>query len=181
MINYAKHDEEFYGIFKLVSGEEVLGKAVITDDENETLVFIQDPVAVQVITKEIDEQKVARGMGFAPWMQMPICAPITPRAAPRRRPCSLPKFIANACGGSMTVLSNSHSPRTPKMPDHSPLMRAAASPVLSRLVEPLKKGLACAAAAGLSTCTSCAVRWLHVGYLSTTRHFPALGRTLLFQ
>ena len=28
MINYAKHDEEFYGIFKLVSGEEVLGKAV---------------------------------------------------------------------------------------------------------------------------------------------------------
>ena len=71
MINYAKHDEEFYGIFKLVSGEEVLGKeAVITDDENETLVFIQDPVAVQVITKEIDEQKVARGMGFAPWMQM---------------------------------------------------------------------------------------------------------------
>jgi len=70
MINYAKKDEEFYGIFKLVSGEEVLGKAVITDDENETLVFIQDPVAVQVITKEIDEQKVARGMGFAPWMQM---------------------------------------------------------------------------------------------------------------
>ena len=70
MINYAKHDEEFYGIFKLVSGEEVLGKAVITDDENETLVFIQDPVAVQVITKEIDEQKGARGMGFAPWRQM---------------------------------------------------------------------------------------------------------------
>jgi len=53
MINYAKHDEEFYGIFKLVSGEEVLGKAVITDDNEETLVFIQDPVAVQMVTKEL--------------------------------------------------------------------------------------------------------------------------------
>ena len=66
MINYAKHDEEFYGIFKLVSGEEVLGKAVITDDNEETLVFIQDPVAVQMITRESpDESKVVRGNGFS--------------------------------------------------------------------------------------------------------------------
>ena len=71
MINYAKHDEEFYGIFKLVSGEEVLGKAVITDDNEETLVFIQDPVAVQMVTKESpDEDKVVRGMGFSHWQQM---------------------------------------------------------------------------------------------------------------
>ena len=71
MINYAKHDEEFYGIFKLVSGEEVLGKAVITDDNEETLVFIQDPVAVQMITKESpDENKVVRGMGMSQWQQM---------------------------------------------------------------------------------------------------------------
>ena len=71
MINYAKHDEEFYGIFKLVSGEEVLGKAVITDDNEETLVFISDPVAVQMIVKESpDENKVVRGMGFAHWQQM---------------------------------------------------------------------------------------------------------------
>ena len=32
MINYAKHDEEFHGIFKLVSGEEILAKAVMTED-----------------------------------------------------------------------------------------------------------------------------------------------------
>ena len=31
MINYAKHDDEFHGVFKLVSGEEVLAKAVLTD------------------------------------------------------------------------------------------------------------------------------------------------------
>lgn len=71
MINYAKHDEEFYGIFKLVSGEEILGKAVITDDNEETLVFIQDPVSVQMVTKESpDEDRVVRGMGFSHWQQM---------------------------------------------------------------------------------------------------------------
>ena len=51
MINYARHDEEFYGIFKLVNGEEVLGKAVLTEDNGETLVFIQNPVCTQIITK----------------------------------------------------------------------------------------------------------------------------------
>ena len=70
MINYAKHDEEFYGIFKLVNGDEVLGKAVLTDDNRETICFIQDPVCIQLIHKEIDEGKVARGMGFAKWMQL---------------------------------------------------------------------------------------------------------------
>jgi len=69
MINYAKHDEEFYGIFKLVNGEEVLGKAVLTEDNGETLVFIQDPVCTQIITKELDDGRTVRGMGFANWMQ----------------------------------------------------------------------------------------------------------------
>ncbi len=71
-INYAKHEEEFYGVFKLMNGEEILGRAVLTKEEgtNESLVFIQDPVACQVINKEIDETKVARGIGFAPWQQM---------------------------------------------------------------------------------------------------------------
>ena len=70
MINYARHDEEFYGIFKLVNGEEVLGKAVATEDNGETLVFLQDPVSVHAVTKEIGETKVVRGVGFAKWMQM---------------------------------------------------------------------------------------------------------------
>ena len=46
MINYAKHDEEFHGIFKLVSGEEILAKAVLTEDKGESLIFISDPVSV---------------------------------------------------------------------------------------------------------------------------------------
>jgi len=70
MINYAKHDEEFYGIFKLLNGEEVLGKAVLTEDNGETLVFLQDPVCLQIITKELDEGKVIKGIGFAKWMTL---------------------------------------------------------------------------------------------------------------
>ena len=69
MINYAKHDEEFYGVFKLVSGDEVLGKAVLTEDNGQTLVFIQEPVCTQIITKETDDGRTVRGIGFAKWMQ----------------------------------------------------------------------------------------------------------------
>ena len=40
MISYAKQEEEFYGVLKLVNGEEILGKAVLTDDSGESLCFI---------------------------------------------------------------------------------------------------------------------------------------------
>ena len=70
MINYARHDEEFHGIFKLVSGEEILAKAVLTEDNGESLVFIQDPVCIQAITKEVDDTKMVRGMGFSKWMSL---------------------------------------------------------------------------------------------------------------
>tara|TARA_A100001201_G_scaffold40345_1_gene41719 strand:+ start:112 stop:552 length:441 start_codon:yes stop_codon:yes gene_type:complete len=70
MINYARHDEEFYGIFKLNNGEEVVGKAILTEDKGETLAFIQDPVTIETFTKELDDGKVARGMGFSHWMTM---------------------------------------------------------------------------------------------------------------
>ena len=70
MINYARHDEEFYGIFKLISGEEVLGKAVLTEDHDETLVFLQNPVALQIIHRDLDDEKVSRGIGFAKWQQL---------------------------------------------------------------------------------------------------------------
>ena len=70
-INYAKHDEEFYGVFKLLNGEEILGKAVLTQEgEGETLCFLSDPVVIQVIEKQISEGKMMRGMGFHKWMQL---------------------------------------------------------------------------------------------------------------
>ena len=70
MISYAKHEEEFYGVVKLVNGEEVLGKCVLTQDHEETLCFIQNPVAVQLVEREIDDRKLARGIGFSKWMQL---------------------------------------------------------------------------------------------------------------
>ena len=69
MINYARHDEEFYAVFKLLNAEEVLGKAVLTEDNGQTLVFIQNPVCTQIITKETEDGRTIRGMGFAKWMQ----------------------------------------------------------------------------------------------------------------
>tara|TARA_Y100001970_G_scaffold29295_1_gene36147 strand:- start:2249 stop:2686 length:438 start_codon:yes stop_codon:yes gene_type:complete len=69
-INYAKHDDEFYGVFKLVSGEEVLAKAVLTNQDNETLCFLQDPVCIQVVNQDMGKGKVLRGMGFHKWMQL---------------------------------------------------------------------------------------------------------------
>ena len=70
MINYAKHDEEFHGIFKLVSGEEILAKAVMTEDRGESLIFMSEPVSVLPITKDVGEQKILRGMGFSKWIPM---------------------------------------------------------------------------------------------------------------
>tara|TARA_B100000902_G_scaffold390560_1_gene439695 strand:+ start:108 stop:542 length:435 start_codon:yes stop_codon:yes gene_type:complete len=70
MINYAKHEEEFHGVFKLVSGEEVLAKAVLTEDNNETLCFLQEPVCIQIINQEMGKGKMVRGMGFHRWMQL---------------------------------------------------------------------------------------------------------------
>tara|TARA_B100002019_G_scaffold3292_1_gene2715 strand:- start:3438 stop:3884 length:447 start_codon:yes stop_codon:yes gene_type:complete len=70
MINYARHDEEFYAVIKLSNGEEVLGQAVLTEDEGETLVFISQPVQIQTITKELPDGKIVKGMGFAEWMQL---------------------------------------------------------------------------------------------------------------
>ena len=69
MISYAKHEEEFYGVFKLVSGEEVLGKAVLTEDSGETLCFVQNPVSTIVVNNKDDAGRNVRGVGFAKWMQ----------------------------------------------------------------------------------------------------------------
>ena len=70
MISYAKHEEEFYGVLKLINGEEVLGKAVLTNEGTETLCFIQNPVAVQMVERDVEGNRLARGIGFSKWMQL---------------------------------------------------------------------------------------------------------------
>jgi hypothetical protein len=70
MINYAKHDEEFYGLFKLVNGDDIVSKAVLTEDDGESIVFLTSPVVIEIFTRDLEDGKVARGMGFSHWMQM---------------------------------------------------------------------------------------------------------------
>ena len=70
MINYAKHDEDFYGVIKLTNGEEILAKTVLTEDNGETLIFISSPVLIQHVMKDLADGKTMRAMGFANWMQM---------------------------------------------------------------------------------------------------------------
>lgn len=70
MINYAKHDEEFYGVIKLTTGEEILSKAVLTEDQGDTIIFMSDPILIEIFTKELDDGKVGKAMGFSSWMQM---------------------------------------------------------------------------------------------------------------
>ena len=71
-INYVKHDEEFHGVFKLVSGEEVLAKAVMATEDNceESLAFLQDPVCIQPINQDLGKGKIMRGLGFHRWMML---------------------------------------------------------------------------------------------------------------
>lgn len=71
-LNFAKHEEEFYGVFKLVNGEEILGKAMCTIDKGstETLIFLQDPVCTTAVNRDLGEGKIARGIGFTRWMQL---------------------------------------------------------------------------------------------------------------
>jgi|TARA_Y100000004_G_scaffold89011_1_gene99866 hypothetical protein len=69
MINYARHDEEFHGVIKLNNGEEILGKAILTEDNGETLIFISEPVQIQNVMKELPDGKVVKAMGFSRWMQ----------------------------------------------------------------------------------------------------------------
>jgi hypothetical protein len=68
MISYIKHDEEFYFIAKLVSGEELIGKGFAIEDEGSTQLFVTDPVEIQVITKSTGKATV-KGVAMNKWMQ----------------------------------------------------------------------------------------------------------------
>jgi len=71
MINYIRHDEEFYFIAKLVSGEQVIGKGFATEETDngsrETLIYVSDPLEVNILTKNVND-KMIKGVGFNKWM-----------------------------------------------------------------------------------------------------------------
>ncbi|UNH61288.1 methylamine utilization protein [Synechococcus phage S-SZBM1] len=71
MINYIRHDEQFHGTIKLITGEEILGEILVSEDPDtkQDLIFVQNPAKTKIV--ELDEadgtgQRV--GMGFMRWM-----------------------------------------------------------------------------------------------------------------
>jgi hypothetical protein len=75
MISYIRHDEEFYGIVKLITGEDVVGKMIATEDtdtQNKTLIYVQDPVEARIHNLKEDhrEKKIVKGISFTKWMAL---------------------------------------------------------------------------------------------------------------
>jgi len=68
MINYIRHDEEFYFIAKLVSGEQVIGKGFAMEEEGETFIYVSDPLELNVVVKNLDKDKSIKGVGLNKWM-----------------------------------------------------------------------------------------------------------------
>jgi len=67
MINYIRHDNEFYGIVKLVSGEEVMGSMIATNEDNCTMVYVSDPLCPTLTQIERDGE-LGMAAGFVKWM-----------------------------------------------------------------------------------------------------------------
>jgi len=69
-INYIKHEQEFYGVCKLISGETIIGSMIATEEENEpgvTLLYVSDPAVAQQHSVEKDGQ-MGMAVGFIKWM-----------------------------------------------------------------------------------------------------------------
>jgi hypothetical protein len=68
MINYIQHDAEFYGIIKLVSGEEILGTMIGTEEDGQTIIFVSNPAAPNHHTVHKETGEVGVAVGLIKWM-----------------------------------------------------------------------------------------------------------------
>ena len=70
MINYIRHDEEFHGVIKLISGEYVVGKMLASEDEGKTHVYVQDPAEAKIHDLKGESKKIQKGISFSKWMEL---------------------------------------------------------------------------------------------------------------
>jgi len=68
MISYIRHDEEFYFIAKLVSGEEIVGQGFAVEENGTTQIFVTDPVEIQIVTRTAGSS-IVKGVSMNKWMQ----------------------------------------------------------------------------------------------------------------
>ncbi len=73
MINYIKKDEEFLGIIKLQTREEIIAKVLVSDEDEETsLILISEPVVAETFKKRVEDEEGVKeiiGLTFNKWMQ----------------------------------------------------------------------------------------------------------------
>jgi len=67
MINYIRHDHEFYGVVKLTSGDEILGEVIATEENDKTTLFISDPATPKDHITTKDGEPVV-GVSLTKWM-----------------------------------------------------------------------------------------------------------------
>ena len=70
MFNYIRHEQEFFGVVKLKSGETILGSMIATKEENapdKTVFYIQDPACPHNHPVEKDGQ-AGMAVGLLKWM-----------------------------------------------------------------------------------------------------------------
>ena len=70
MINYIRHDEQFFGTIKLITGEEVLGEILVSEDPDtkQDLIFIQNPAKTKIVELDAEDEQQRVAMGFIRWM-----------------------------------------------------------------------------------------------------------------
>ena len=69
-INYIVHDQEFYGVMKLKSGDTILGSMIATVEDScpgKTTFYVQDPAQPQNHQVEKDGQ-IGMAVGLMKWM-----------------------------------------------------------------------------------------------------------------
>ena len=69
-INYIKHEQEFFGVIKLRSGETVLGSMIASEDDVQpgiTKIFVTDPASPQQHPVEKEGQPGV-AIGLIKWM-----------------------------------------------------------------------------------------------------------------
>jgi hypothetical protein len=70
MINYIRHDEQFFGTIKLITGEEILGEVLVSEDPDtkQDLIFIQNPAKTKIVELDPEEEQQRVALGFIRWM-----------------------------------------------------------------------------------------------------------------
>ena len=67
MINYIRHDHEFYGVAKLSSGDEVMGVMIATKQDGQTLIFVEEPATPREAPVRRGDE-VGLAIGLVKWM-----------------------------------------------------------------------------------------------------------------